>query len=169
MASASATVLMLGCGAADRWVPDDIDQEATLAAVGAEGKTRVCGAFEVYMLDKWRDSYLVEAVCVARAIMNNQDADACGDDAQTCIETPPAEVREGVDEILAQATCTRLDVDAGGCDRSVGELVDCLDAMEREIAALRLTGGCALAGQTVDPAWSLIDVPAICMDLAEDC
>lgn len=164
-----ASVMTIGCGTADPWVPDDIDQEATLAAVGDEGKTRVCAAFEDYMLDQWRDSYLVEAVCLARAIMDNTDADACGDDAQACIETPPAEVRQGVEAILAQATCARVDVAAGGCERSVSDLVDCLDAMESEIAALRLTAGCALAGQEIDPSWSLIDVPSVCLDLAEDC
>jgi hypothetical protein len=173
--TATATALAIvsasaiGCGAADPWVPDDIDEEATLAAVGDEGKTRVCAAFEDYMLDQWRDSYLVEAVCLAQAIMDNTDADACSDDAQACIETPPAEVRNAVDTILAQATCARIDVTAGGCERSVGDLVECLDDLETEIAALRLTAACAAAGQEVDPTWSLIDVPSSCRDLAEDC
>lgn len=161
--------LIASCGSEAGWLPDDLDEEATLSAIGDTGYARACDAFEGYLLDRWRTSTLVEVVCTAQAIEATTEAEACADQIAACVATPPPAAQAAVDAILAQASCDALDVAPGSCSSTLGALVACLDALDAEVGRVRLVATCAAAGETVEPGWDLLELPAECASLANAC
>ena len=158
-----------GGGGSDDWLPDDIDTDATLERAGDSAYRRVCSSFENYVLDIYRTSYLVEAVCTADAIATTEDAASCGDAIDTCKNTPPAEVTAAVDTILAQAGCSAVELTLPGCLAKVSDLAACLTDLEDEVKDLRFDLTCAAAGQPLDESWWRIPLPESCAQLDQEC
>ena len=165
--------LASACGEAgmqvDDWVPDDIDEQATLDAIGAAGYARLCGAFSDYVHDQYRSSYLVQAVCTAEAIRSTTDAVACAASIETCLETLPPNVQAELDMILAQASCPTVGVDPDGCPSTVSSLTACLDELGGGLEDLQFGLTCAAAGQPVPPDWYLLAIPDECRQLQMGC
>jgi hypothetical protein len=155
-----------GGGSAGDWLPDDLEREATLDTIGDAGYAKLCGAFEDYVLDMYRTSYLVQAACTAIAVENTADAAACGESVQACLDNPPAEATALVDMILAQAGCATVDVEPTGCSATVRQVESCLDALGAEVDQVEFTLTCAAAGQSLDDSWWQIDRPSSCSSLS---
>jgi len=164
---------LVACGDDDGgggdWVPDDIDRDATLDAVGEAGYQRLCSAARDYALDQYRSSYLVEAVCTAIAIETTTTATECGDAITECIQNPPPAAVAQLDTILAQASCSTVDVEPAGCAATVSQLKECYDQLGVEVEELRFNLECQVAGQPVDDSWWRIDVPTSCSTLENMC
>jgi hypothetical protein len=158
------------CGAGSDWFPSDVEENATLAAAGDAAATKVCSAFEDYLLDQYRGSLLVRVACTAMGVQNTETSAACGDYVDDCINNPPSEVTSTVSTIVASAGCGAVaDYESSGCSKTISDLRACLDAVEREVTELEYTITCALAGQPL-PAGSLtIDQPAECASIENAC
>jgi hypothetical protein len=156
-------------GGASDWVPDDIDEEATLDTVGAAGLGRVCSAFSDFVHDQYRSSYLVQAVCTAHGIRTTTDAIACADAIDECLDTLPPSVEAELDSILNQASCPTVGVTAEGCSSTVSELTSCLDELGSGLDTLQFTLTCAAAGQPVPSNWWQLVVPSSCQALQTSC
>jgi hypothetical protein len=168
---ACLTVLITACGGNNPsdWLPDDIDRDATLDAIGDAGLGQVCSAFSDFVHDQYRSSYLVQAVCTAHAIRTTTDAIACADAVDACLDELPPAVDAELDAILDQASCPALGVEAEGCPSRVSMLKTCLDDLGASIERLQFTLTCAAAGQPVPENWSELVIPASCMALQDGC
>lgn len=165
-----AFVVMAACsGGSSDWVPADIDERQTLMQLGNAGYGRLCSAFEDYVHDQYRSSYLIKAVCTAHAIETTTDAVACGAAVDDCLDTLPPVVQTQLDQILAQASCTRVAIDASSCPSTVSRLKGCLDALGDKVDELQLAATCAAAGSPVPDSWWMISEPAECTSLQSDC
>lgn len=166
-----ALVLAAACngGTSGVWVPADIDERQTLMQVGNAGYTRLCAAFEDYVHDQYRSSYLIKAACTAHAIETTTDAIACGAAVDDCLDSLPPVVQTQLDQILAQASCTKVAIDASTCPSTVSRLKACLDALGDKLDELELAATCAAAGSPVPDGWWMIAEPAECASLQADC
>jgi hypothetical protein len=151
------------------WFPEDIDQDATLDALGDAGLGQVCSAFSDFVHDQYRSNYLVQAVCTAHAIRTTTDAIACADATEACLDELPPAVDAELDAILDQASCPALGVEAEGCPSTVSALKACLDALGSSITRLQFTLTCAAAGEPIPENWSELVIPASCMALQDGC
>ena len=150
-------------------MPADIDRAATVDALGSAGYQRLCSAFESYVRDEYRSSYLIQAVCLAYGIETTQTAVACGDAVQACTSTLPPPAEALLQSILAQASCSSAGIQPTGCAATVAQLLACLEALEDKVAALKFSGVCAAAGQPIDPDWWRVSLPAACVQIRNLC
>jgi hypothetical protein len=164
-------IVLAACqpGESTDWVPDDIDEEATLDAIGEAGYARVCSAFSDYVHDQYRSNYLVQAVCTAEAIRTTTDAGACAATIETCLDTLPPSVQAELDAILAQASCPTVGIAPDGCSSTVSELTSCLDDLGSSLDTLQFGLTCAAAGQPVPTDWWQIVIPSSCQSLQSSC
>jgi hypothetical protein len=168
-----ALLMILGACGSQRsadWVPDDIDTDQTVDRLGDAGYARVCSAFEDYVRDQYRSSYLVQAACTAHALETTADAAECGDAVDTCLDTLPREVETELQRILDQAGCNALTTfTPTGCAAKVSELTACLDALGEELDRIELSATCAAFGSPVPADWWMIPLPAECSSLQAGC
>ncbi len=150
-------------------MPDDIDEEQTLDRLGAAGYQRLCGAFDDFVRDQYRSSYLVQAACTAHALQTTQSATDCGAAVDACLDDLPAPVEAQLAQILAQADCSAVGVSTTGCSSPVSRLTDCLDALGTEVDKIQFSLTCAAVGSPVPENWWRISPPAECSALAESC
>ncbi len=163
--------LLAACGATSGgdWVPSDIDEQQTLDTIGSAGYSRLCSAFEDYVHDQYRSSYLVKAACTAHALNTTSDAVACGEALDDCLDTLPPAVDSELDSILAQASCSRVSITATGCAARVLEVKACLDALGEKLDEIELSATCAAVGSPVPSSWWMISTPNECMSLSTEC
>lgn len=162
-------VVCSGCNVVGGWMPADIDRKETLEALGSAGYQRLCSAFEGYIRDEYRSSYLIQAVCLAHGIQTTDTAVACGEAVQACRTTLPPSAEALLDSILAQASCSTVGVQPTGCSATVAQLAACLEALEDKVDALKFGGVCAAAGEPIDADWWRIALPAACTAIRELC
>jgi hypothetical protein len=164
-------ILFAACkpGGSGDWVPDDIDEEATLDAIGAAGYGRVCAAFSDFVHDQYRSNYLVQAVCTAHGIRTSTDAGACAEAIDACLDTLPPSVESELDAILNQASCPTVGITPDGCSSTVSELTSCLDDLGGSLETLQFGLTCAAAGQPVPSDWWRIVIPSSCQSLQASC
>lgn len=151
------------------WLPSDIDEGATLSTLGATGYARLCGAFEDYVHDTYRSMLLVKAACTAHALETTTDAVTCGAAVDECLDTLPPVVDQQLDQILAQASCSRVDIDATTCPSKVSALKACLDALGDLVDQVELSATCAAFGSPVPSDWWVVEQPAPCVTLQNGC
>jgi hypothetical protein len=163
--------LLAACGGTSGgdWVPSDIDEQQTLDTIGSAGYSRLCSAFEDYVHDQYRSSYLVRAACTAHAIDTTTDAVACGEALDDCLDTLPPAVDSQLDSILAQASCSRVSITPTGCSAKVSQVKACLDALGDQLDEIELAATCAAVGSPVPSDWWMIDTPSACTSLSADC
>jgi len=159
---------LLGCSKTT-WVPEDIDRDATVKALGDAGYQRLCSAFEGYIRDEYRSSYLIQAVCLAHGVQTTHSAVECGYAVQQCTDTLPPAAEALLQSILAQASCSAAEANPTGCSATVAQLLACLDALEDKLAAVKFGLACAAAGEPVDPNWWRIPPPAECLAIRSIC
>lgn len=165
-----ALIGIAGCpSSSDDWVPSDIDEQQTLDRLGAAGYQRLCGAFDDFVRDQYRSSYLIQAACTAHALQTTDSATACGAAVDACLDDLPAPVEAQLTQILAQADCSAAGVSAAGCSSPVSALTECLDALGSQIDQLQFSLTCAAFGSVVPADWWRISPPAACSTLAERC
>ncbi len=153
----------------DDWLPSDIDVDTTVDKLGAAGFAKLCGAFEDYVRDMFRSNRLIQLACTADALETTTDAVACGDSVNACINMVPPAVESQLEQILDQAGCTALDITQTGCQSKVSALKSCLDALSEQLARIELQATCAAIGSPVPEDWWMIDPPAACMEISDDC
>jgi len=153
----------------DDWLPSDIDVDVTVDKLGAAGFAKLCGAFEDYVRDMFRSNRLVQLACTAEALDTTADAVACGESVGACIDMVPPAVESQLEQILDQAGCTALDITQTGCQSKVSALKGCLDALSEQLALIELEVTCAAIGSPVPDDWWMIDPPAACMAITNDC
>lgn len=151
------------------WVPSDIDEQATLSTLGSAGYARLCGAFEDYVHDTYRSMLLVKAACTAHALETTTDAVTCGAAVDECLDTLPPVVDQQLEQILAQASCSRVDIDATTCPSNVSALKACLDALGDLVDHVELSATCAAFGSPVPSDWWVVEQPAACVTLQNGC
>lgn len=151
------------------WLPADIQRSETLSALGASGYARLCSAFEDYVRDEYRSSYLIQAVCVAYGIQTTSSAQACGDTASVCVNTLPPPAESTLNAILRQASCDTIAVEPAGCAATVAELTACLDALSDKVENIKLTATCAVAGEPLADTWWRLSLPAQCQAIRSRC
>jgi hypothetical protein len=163
--------VIAGCqsGSSSDWVPDDIDEQQTLDRLGSAGYAKLCSAFADYVHEQYRSIYLIKAACTAHALETTQDAVACGEALETCLDTLPPVVEQQLDSILAQASCSAAAIDPTTCSNRVLALKACLDALGEEVDQLELSATCAAFGSPVPADWWMIDEPAECAALRSGC
>jgi hypothetical protein len=153
----------------DDWVPSDIDESQTLDRLGAAGYQRLCGAFDDYVRDQYRSSYLIQAACTAHALQTTADAVACGQAVDACLDDLPPAVESALDMILDQAGCSAAGVSATGCASPVSALTDCLDALGSQLDQIQFSLTCAAFGSPVPQDWWRISPPSACTAIASGC
>lgn len=158
-----------GGGDDTSWVPSDIDEQATLDQIGSAGYAKLCGAFEDYVHDTYRSQLLVKAACTAHALQTTTDAVTCGAELDACLDTLPPVVDQQLEQILAQASCTRLGVDPNGCPSTVSAVKACLDALGDLVDQVQLSATCAAFGSPVPSDWWMISEPSACASLRTGC
>ena len=151
------------------WVPSDIERDQALSALGSAGYARLCNAFDDYVHDQYRSSYLVQAACTAHALETTADASACGEAVDACLDTLPPVVDQQLDSILAQASCTMVPIDPSACPSTVAALKGCLDALGEQLDQIELSLTCAAFGSPVPANWWRISLPAACTALTDAC
>jgi hypothetical protein len=161
MRSLWIAMILVGCGGGDEG-GGGLDERITQTAYA-----QACSEAEDFLVSQYSDDYFVQALCTARAVEGNLDAAACADDLDACINTPPAEIQQGIDAILGQAGCDAFSLDPSTCSSTVGELKACLDALSDEVSSLQYTLTCAAAGQTLE-GWDVVELPVAC-SFADDC
>ena len=161
-------VLCAGCSNAS-WIPDDLDRDAALSAVGAAGYQRLCSAFDSYVREEYAGNYFVQAVCLAHGVTSTDDAQACADTVQSCTQTLPGPAESVLNQILDQASCQRLNIDPTGCSATVAQVSACLEAMESGMKNVQFELTCAAAGQSIDPNWWQVQLPAECEAIRAIC
>jgi hypothetical protein len=150
----STVILCLsGC---DTDSTDDPQERITAAAY-----SRACSEARDLLESQYSGSYFVQALCTAAAVENNTDAVECGMDLDECINNPPASIQSGIDAILSQGGCSLIDINTSTCSSTLGQIQDCLSAIDAEISSLQYTLTCAAAGQTLDN-WDVVEVPSAC-------
>lgn len=166
-----ALLFVVACtsNAKNDWVPSDVDRDQALSALGAAGYARLCSAFEDYVHDQYRSSYLVKAACTAHALQTTQDAVMCGEAVDMCLDTLPPVVDEQLQRVLAQASCTAVAIDPATCASPVSALTACLDALGDKVDHIEFGLTCAAFGSPVPENWWMIQTPAECAALAEGC
>jgi hypothetical protein len=167
---------LLGCSSSpggdddpQSWVPSDIDQQATLDAIGAAGYAKVCGAFSDYVHDTYRSQLLVKAACTAHALQTTTDAVTCGAELDACLDTLPPVVDQQLQQILAQASCAAIGLEPDGCPSTVTALKGCLDALGDLVEQVELSATCAAFGSPVPADWWMVGEPAACATLRNGC
>ena len=173
----SKPCLLLWCLAAcsststpsDDWLPSDVDENATVDAIGDAAFAKLCSAFEDYVRDTYRSNKLVQLACTANALDTTTDAVACGESIDDCLNTLPPVVEQQLDQILDQAGCSALSIAPSGCLAKVAELKGCLDALGEQIDTIELELTCAAVGSPVPDDWWMIDPPAECTSITTDC
>jgi uncharacterized protein with beta-barrel porin domain len=169
---AAATAVLAGCDARPprgAWVPDDVALQAGLGTLGEAGYARLCSALEGYVRDTYRDSHLVQAVCLAHGVQTADTAVACGEAVQACTTSMPPAAEATLQAVLAQASCQALDMEPRGCAATVAQVKACADALEGRLDALKFGLACSAAGERVDPDWWRIRLPAACEELRTLC
>lgn len=156
---AYVALLLIGCG--DTTV-DESKERITQAAY-----ERACEEADDFLTARYSGDYFVQALCLADAVETTSDATSCGEQLDTCINSPPPEIQQGIDNILSQAGCTLLNVDTSSCSSTLGDIRACLDAIDEEVMGLQYTLTCAAAGQSLDD-WDVLDLPESCR-FAMDC
>lgn len=156
-------------GSSNDWVPSDIQRDQALSALGSAGYARLCSAFDDFVHDQYRSSSLVRAACMAHALETAEDAVACGEALDTCLDTLPPVVDQQLDAILAQASCGAISIDPSACPSTVSALKGCLDALGERVDQIELAATCAAFGSPVPETWWMIQAPPECTALAEDC
>ncbi len=165
-------MIQLGCGddgGTSSKFPDDIDTNLTLDDVGASGLNKICNTFEDWVRDMYSGSLFVQAACTAAAVDSTDTAEACGDELQSCLDSPPPEVESLITSIRDQAGCSTISVEATGCSATVGQIEACLDDLAAAVDNVQFTLTCAAAGQPIDDNWWVIDIPASCSDIETSC
>ncbi len=157
---------LAACGGGSDWFPADVDEDSTLAAAGA---AKVCDAFEAYLYDQYRESLFVRVACTALGIENTTDAAACGDYVSDCIENPPPQVDTMITTLVDGVGCGGLAYQSSGCSATISQLRACLDAADAEVQELRYSLECNLAGQPIPPGGLMIDTPASCATIENQC
>jgi len=165
---AGLCALLLGCSGSN-WVPQDLEEDEELQAVGAAGYQRLCSAFEGYIRDEYEASHVIQAVCLAHGIQTTTTASACGDAVNACTDNLPPSAEATLQEILAQASCNTLGVDPVGCAATVADAKACLDGLEDQLDEVKFSLVCTAAGETFDDAWWHIDLPPQCQALRTLC
>ena len=174
MKSLLALVLCVGCGASSStnpgdWVPEDIDEQATLDRIGTAGYQKLCGAFEDYVRDMYRSDRLIQAACTANALQTTADAAACGVAVDMCLDMIPPAVETQLNMILAQAKCSALGVEPTGCQSKVAQMKSCLDALGKKVDQIMFSLTCAAFGSPVPETWWKIEPPAECSAISSQC
>ena len=163
-------LLWAACGGEHgSWIPDDLDTSTTIDRLGAAGYARLCDAFAEHVRDQYRSDRLVQAACVAHALDTTIDAVACGEASRACIEEVPAEVETLISLALGEAGCSMVPIDPAACGASVSSLTRCLDAMGQRVDAAQYGLACAALGSPVPPDWYMLDLPAECAALGDQC
>ena len=156
-----SVLVLAACGDSDS---DLDDPQARITAAAYE---RACVEARDYLEAQYSGDYFVQALCTAAAVEGNTDAVSCGEELDECINNPPPAIQSGIDSILGQAGCSLLDVNTSTCSSTLGQIKDCLDAIDEEVSALQYTLTCAAAGQTLED-WDLVELPSVC-EFASDC
>ena len=163
-------VVVAACGSsATDWLPSDIDRGQTLDRLGTAGYSRMCQAFEDFVRDEYASSYLVQAACTANALQTTSDAAACGESVDACLDTLPPVVEDQLQTILAQASCSKLELSVTGCAATVLDMKHCLDALSEKLDTIELSATCAAFGSPVPSDWWMISLPAECTSITTDC
>lgn len=162
---------LAGCSSSSGsdWVPEDIDQKQAVNQLGAAGYARLCSAFDDYVHDQYRSSYLVKAACTAHALETTQDAIACGEAVNECLDTLPPVVDDQLNRILAQASCSTAAIDPATCQSKVSAVKACLDALGEKVDDIMLSVTCAAFGSPVPSNWWVIQQPPECEALRSGC
>ena len=163
------SIMACGGGASGDWVPPEIDTDQQLDRLGATGYQKLCGAFEDYVHDTYRSQLLVKAACTANALQTTDNATACGEEVDRCLDTLPPVVQTQLDQILAQASCSKAAIDPAACSSKVSALTACLDALGDEVDQIELSVTCAAFGSPVPQNWWMIPEPAACAALRSGC
>lgn len=164
-----SAVSLAACGGGDKWLPQDIDRDAALEQLGDAGYARVCSAFEDYVREQYRDSHLVQAVCLAHGVQTASDAVTCGETVTACTETMPPAAEAVLDSLLAQGQCSFIEIEPTGCQATVKQLSACLDAVEGKISSVKFGLTCAAVGEPVPQDWWKIPMPGECAALRTLC
>lgn len=165
-------VLLAACGSTSSpsdWVPADLEENQTLDRIGSAGYAKLCDAFEDYVRDRYRSDRLLQAACTANALQTTTDAVACGASVDMCLDMLPPAVEAQLQRILAQASCTNVAVQPGGCQSTVSQMKSCLDALGTQVDRIMLSLTCAAFGSPVPEDWWMIDAPAACDTIASQC
>ena len=165
--------LLIACsssgGSTPDWVPSDIDTDQKVDQLGTLGYAKLCSAFEDYVHDQYRSSYLVRAACTAHALQTTADAAACGVALDECLGTLPPVVDQQLDQILAQASCAEVAIDPATCSSPVSAVTACLDALGERVDQIKLSVTCAAFGSPVPEMWWVIEQPPECAALRSGC
>ena len=153
----------------EEWMPSDVERGQALDALGEAGYDHLCSEFEGYIREQFTSSHLVQGVCLAIAVRDSETALACGEKMERCTSNLPPEAEAQLQAILAQASCSRTEVEPSGCMATVGELEACLNGLEAKLEALKFGGVCAGVGEPIDENWWRLELPPSCLQIRNRC
>ena len=145
----------------------DTDLDDPQAKITAAAYAQACEEARDFLVSRYSGDYFVQALCTVAAVEGNSDAISCSEELDDCINNPPMAIQSGIDSILDQAGCSLLDVDTSTCSSTLGQIRDCLEAIDEEVSSLQYTLTCAAAGQTLE-GWDIVELPSVC-EFASDC